>query len=311
MELIEVMEPVPSQQIVSEKGWLHQIKWDGIRGISYIENAKLRVFTKNGNERTDFYPELMETLTLLKVKQAVLDGEIVVFDGDKPSFSHILVRERVRSKANLNYYLKKYPAKYIVFDILFCNGKDLRKTALNERKAILLDNLKQSSIIAITDDFVDGNALFALMKKKNYEGIVSKKENSLYLAGKKHNLWFKTKVTKKILAVIGGLTWKNNYPNSLMLGIYHEDKLYYIGKASSGLKQSDFRLLKEYGESFKLDKSPFINLGTGKNTSWLKPVLTCWVSFLEWTSNGSLRHPKILGFSSQDPQEADGKEYVL
>lgn len=312
METIQVMEPVLAKDILTGNEWIHQVKWDGIRGITYIEDSGYKVLTKSGRNRTDFYPELRDTITLLNGRQAVLDGEIVVFDSEnKPSFQRVLTRECLKTKSNLPTYLQKYPVNYIIFDILFLNGQDLRNLTLEERSKILHANMGKSARIALTDSFPDGAQLFNLMRQKNYEGIVSKNKFSKYLAGKKHNQWYKTKILKKTLAVIGGLSWRAEMPNSLLLGIYENNSLVYIGNASLGLTQNDLRLLKDYSSSHSQPKSPFTDLSKAKDTTWLPPVLTCWVSYLEWTDSKSLRHPKILGFSKETAQNAIGKEFSI
>ncbi len=313
MQLLEVMEPIISNKVMLGEDWIHQIKWDGIRGITYIDHRSFRLFTKSGRERTDFYPEISDTVTLLNGHQAIFDGELVVFDPQgKPSFNLVLTRDRLKSRTSLSLYTQKYPVNYIIFDILFFNGNDLRFLPLSERKQILKEQMNQNSCIGITDDYSDGLNIYNLMKEKNFEGIVSKKKDSIYLPGKKHDLWVKTKISKKILAVIGGISWKANMPNSLLLGIYtSENVISYVGRASIGLTEADFRTLKEYSQSLKQDVSPFSNLPKAKDVTWFKPILTCWVSFLEWTDGSSLRHPKILGFSSKKATSADGKEYVV
>jgi len=300
-----------SSEIIQQEGWLHQIKWDGIRGLCYINNGELKIYTKKGNERTGFYPELKDLLSLFKGKQAILDGEIIGLDKEgKPSFYRSLIRERVRTESKISHYVRTYPAKYIMFDILYLDGEDLRAYPLRDRKELLVKNLNKSGNITITDDFEEGDSLFQLMKIKGWEGIVSKNTESPYISGKKHSAWYKTKISRKLLAVVGGIQWKNDYPNSLLLGIYHENKLYYIGKASVGLKQRDFLLLKDYSNGALHSLSPFADMLSQKNVTWLKPFLTCWVRFSEWTNNGHLRHPKIIGFHGQGLQEADGREYL-
>jgi len=308
-ELISCMEPVLKNEIETGTNWIHQIKWDGIRCISYIENNRLRIFTKNGNERTFFYPEVHELANLLDGKQAVIDGEIIVLNDNRPNFSDVLVRERVRSTNSLPKYLEKYPVKYVLFDILYYNYKDLRKLPLNERLSLLRNKVKNNPTITITDDFTDGKSLFNLVKEKNFEGIVSKNINSMYISGKKHNDWIKVKAIKKMLVVIGGIQMTNNIPSSLIIGIYKNKKLNYIGKVRAGLGANDFYILKEYISFLKTENSPFSSLIRNKDIIWLNPILTCWVKFLEWTNDGKLRHPSIIGFSNQNPLEATGKEY--
>ncbi|UWG96122.1 ATP-dependent DNA ligase [Dehalobacter sp. DCM] len=312
MELLEVMEPVLSPNIAKGDEWLHQIKWDGIRGITYIENGNAHIYTKSGRERSAFYPELSGITRQLNGHQAVVDGELVVFDPhNKPAFNLIMKREHLRNSTRLEHYLKYYPVRYILFDLLYLDGKDLRRYPLQERKQNLVRYLSVSPEVGITDDFNDGHALFELMKSKNFEGIVSKKKNSLYVSGKKHTDWFKTKINKKILAVIGGLSLKDHFPNSLLLGYYQENRLIYIGSASIGLTQNDLQLLKKTAVDLAQDQTPFSNLIARKDAIWFRPILTCWVSFLEWTETGGLRHPKIIGFSDLSPTAAQGKEYIL
>lgn len=315
MNLIKPMEPNLSEKIINDDQWIHQIKWDGIRGLTYYENNEVRIFTKSGRERTIFYPEIHTIKELVDARQVILDGEIVVFNEQgNPNFQSILARERSSSTKNIQYYTKKYPIKYIVFDILAIDGKDLTKTPLYERKAILIKSLQQNHTIGITDDFTNGEKLFNLIKEKGWEGIVSKRINSLYFPGKDHNEWYKVKVNRKMLAVLGGIQWRDNYPNSLLLGIYRENQLIYIGKASIGLKQADILLLKNSSDQLSSPANPFTNQVTDtniKNVTWFQPLITCWVQFLEWTNDGHLRHPKILGFSSEKPFEATGGETIV
>ncbi len=307
------MEPILRFQIPSGTEWIHQIKWDGIRGLSYIDQQGLRLYTKKGNERTEYYPELQQLPQLLKANTAILDGEMIVLnDENKPSFEMILVRERVRSMEKIVFYTKKNPIHYIVFDILYLNGKNLTKTPLSVRMELLRQHFLQNEKIAITNDFFNGEKLYSLMREKGWEGIVSKHSESLYHSGKQHHEWFKTKLQRKMLVVIVGATWKNEYPNSLLLGIYRKRELSFIGKASLGLKQADFQMIKDFVPKLIEDRSPFAHLDERiKDVTWFKPALTCWVQFLEWTNDGQLRHPKIIGFSPHDPSQAIGKEYVI
>lgn len=311
MALIKPMEPLLSKTIKDNPAFLHQIKWDGVRGITYIDHGTYKVFTKKGHERTGFYPELDAITTLFNGKSGVIDGELIVLDeGSKPSFNRILNRERVRTTHKIAYYSQKYPVKYIVFDMMFLNGKDLRPYSTEKRMDLLHQTLSKSSSITLTDSFDDGHQLYLLMKDKNYEGIVSKKRNSPYIGGKKHDDWFKTKIFKKMLTVIGGIKYDGDRIKSLLLGIYDDDVLIYIGNASIGLTEADMQLIKEYTHALKAEKCPFYPIMKDKDTLWVQPLLTCWVSFLEWTDGASLRHPKIIGFSSEKSMTATGKEYT-
>ncbi len=311
MELIQPMEPILRDKVQENEGYIHQVKWDGIRGLTYLFDKQVRIFTKRGKERTAFYPEIHEISNLFEGKTAVMDGEIIVLDDGRPSFSHILMRERVRSIKRLPYYKEKYPVLYVLFDIMFFNDKDIRSLPLYERQEILTNHISKSSSITLTDNFDDGDALFNLMKDKTFEGIVSKKIDSKYYAGKKHDSWYKTKIFNKLLTVVGGITWKDNFPNAMMVGIYQNEQCYHIANVRIGLSQHDLYQLKNYTKELEQSVSPFVNLKKGESVSWFRPVMTCWVSFLEWTHSGSLRHPKLIGFSKQSSYEANGRVYTL
>lgn len=320
MNWIIPMEPVAIPGVRQGREYIHEIKWDGIRGMVYLQSGSMKVYTKKGNERTGFYPELNILEAALGEKDMVLDGEIVVQDNrGHPSFHNILVRETVKNKRNLEYYLRNYPIKYMLFDILMYNGRQLTRTALQERKNILEEAaapvVKNSSTVFLSRVFENGNELYENMKLENMEGIVSKKLNSYYLPGKKHEEWFKTKFTKKMLCIIGGIQWKDKLPNSLLMGIRIGDgpKLFYMGKASLGLKGQDLQLLRQYKNELVQRECPFEPDGiadvdmTGTELTWTVPAITCWVGFLELSNDGHFRHPKILGFTNLPLDEADGK----
>lgn len=322
MNWIIPMEPVSCHEVKAGSEYIHEIKWDGIRGLAYFQDNETKIFTKKGNERTDFYPEICSMINKGFNNDMVLDGEIVVFDKSGiPSFHSILTRETVRNKRNLQYYLNNYPVKYMIFDILQYKDNLLTKLPLEERKEILftiVSSIGQNDIIRLSEVYTDGNSLFQKIKKQNMEGIVSKQINSAYFEAKKHNAWFKTKFTKKMLTIVGGIQWKDGYPNSLLLGIKNPDfdKLMFVGKASLGLKRSDLLLLKEYNAELSQDECPFeaefisdVNM-TGSKLTWMIPALTCWISFLELSNDGHFRHPKIAGFTSLSTDEANGRVYT-
>lgn len=312
MDWMMPMSPILRNTIEEGSEWIHQVKWDGIRGLCYMENGRLRVFTKRGRERTGFYPELEVLSFSKKVSSLVLDGELVVLDSEgKPSFHLSLTRERLNSLQKTGLYASKYPAKYVLFDIIALNGQLLTSWPLTERSLLLKELIRPSANIALTDDFEDGHALFALMKEKGWEGIVSKRLMSFYSPGKNHTDWYKVKLVRKLLAAIAGITLKESFPNALILAVNRGDGWEYIGKAAVGLTHTHLALLKDVMNQLKSEKNPFgIQHPDFKNALWIEINLTCWAGFLEWTQDGALRHPKILGFSDQPPSQATGKEFV-
>ena len=324
MEWIPPMEPIATGTLLTGPEWVHQIKWDGIRGMTYYQSGSasvgLHIFTKNGRDRTQFYPELHGIQAGIRAGNAVLDGEMVVLgQNGRPSFHFSLMREQVRNPDRLAQYTRAYPVAYVLFDILFRNDRLLTGLPWKERAEILRDTISfpAGSNIAITDDFSDGQALFQLMKKKNWEGIVSKRRDSLYLPAKKHHDWYKHKALKRILSAVCGIQWKGDFPSSLVLGIHPQDQWICIGKASLGLTQKDLDSLKEFSQAQRKESCPFPDVvrssveGSSGPIVWLNPQITCWVCFLEWTDKGYLRHPRILGFTDLRAEEANGREWSM
>lgn len=318
MELYMPMDAAKREDVIVSKDYIHEIKWDGIRGITYVnfeQEQSLRIFTKKGNERTSFYPEFVYLKECLGSKKIVLDGEIVVTDENlKPSFYDVLARERIRNMRSLEKYKNKYPVKYMVFDMLYYN-EDITEKPLHYRKQLLKELIApyENDFLHFSKPFEDGKKLFESMKERNMEGIVSKLITSPYIGGKKHGYWYKTKFIKRMLCVVGGIQWDGGRPNSLLLGINGENGLSFMCKASLGLKQSDLHLLKNYASEISQENSPFDkdSIGelklNGTAITWTMPLLTCWISFLELTDSGQLRHPKILGFTPMPPNEATGE----
>jgi len=284
---------------VAQGDFIHQIKWDGIRGICMMENGAVSVFSKSGRNATAAYFELSVLKTQMDAKQAVMDGELVVFVDGKPSFYHALKRSRVHGSA----VTARYAVRYIVFDLLMLDGEDLRSKPIEQRQARLKERFEGSAVAALADSFDDGNALFALMKQKSMEGIVSKRRGSPYTAGKRHNDWFKTKTAKKILCIVSGVHFNEGQAASLMLGIYRDGSLVPVGHVGAGLSQEDLRCLGEYAKRE--------GKAEGKNDIALEPRLTCWVRFAEWTPALTLRHPVMLGFADKPPEDAAGEEISL
>lgn len=284
--MIECMEPVLLPDVKREAGFIHQVKWDGIRGVAMIENGAVRLYNKSGIESTARYPELWTLPQSVDAQQAVLDGEIVALVDSRPSFYHVLRRSLSKNGSNA----LRFPVRYIVFDLLFLNHRDIRPLPLEERQQLLQGCFTGSAVAALTDSFEDGAALYELMKQKGMEGIVSKRLASPYTAGKRHADWFKTKLTKKLLCAVTGVNYKNGLPSSLSLGVYREGLLTSVGDVGSGVKTDDLTVLAK-------------QLVPGE-----APRITCWVRFSEWTPHATLRHPVFLGFSDSPPQNATGEE---
>lgn len=103
--------------------------------------------------------------------------------------------------------------------------------------------------------------------------------------------------------MVGGYTVNSGFPSALLLGAYREHKLFYIGRAASGLSATHWQQLSQFMKEMTVDDSPFCNPPRGQVYRWLPPVLVVMVKFMEWTEALSLRAPVITGFSKMKPEE--------
>ena len=297
--MIRCMEPVSLNHVIQESGFIHQIKWDGVRGVAVLNGKGVAVFGKSGRECTSQYPELAVLPRQTDASQAVIDGEIVAFADGKPSFYHVLKRSRSFGGRNASLW----PVRYIAFDLLELNGRDLRGHPLHDRQLRLRAHFSASPVAALADDFSDGDALFALMKRENMEGIVSKRLASVYTPGKNHRDWFKTKTARKMLCAVTGLRMRHGQPASLELAVCRDGVLTSVGHAGSGLSDEARRRL--------MDVASNESIRSGGDVIRFMPSITCWVRFAEWTADGTMRHPVLLGFSDRPVAEATGEEHSL
>lgn len=301
LALVEPMIPVLVKEIIERPDYVYQVKWDGVRMLSYLSGGRVTLLNKHGRMRTDQYPEMQELTSLLKTPEAIVDGELVVLKNGKPSFPSILKRDLSSSRQD-NYLMKLYPVHYMVFDILYA-GRDLRTLPLLERQAVLDKTLTENSWVRIVENFSVGHSLFAAVKAQDMEGIVIKRRLSSYQGGKKHRDWLKVKYRRTQYCVVGGYTLNGTVVNALLLGIYRGHDLLYIGKAGTGLRQEDWTLLTRELPRISISHSPFVNKPPARGYYFVQPQLTVKVEFAEWTDTLTLRSPVITGFSNKPAGE--------
>jgi len=290
----------------NSKDWIFEIKWDGIRAISYI-NSELSVKSRNGNELIHNFPELEELKDI--AQKAVLDGEIIVMRDGKADFQTILERSKASSPREIDHMAHEFPATYVVFDMLEKDGEVLIDLPLAERKRILKDNVKEGKHIVLSV-FVeeDGKAYFEAALKKGIEGIMAKKKDSPYQPGVRSNNWLKIKKLLSCDCVIFGYTTgggaRKETFGALVLGLYDKDNPVYVGKVGTGFSQESMRLLVETFAKLTVPEKTLEGVDVPERITWLKPELVCEVVYQIVTNDGKLRMPRFRGLrSDKEPFE--------
>ncbi|HYY06109.1 MAG TPA: non-homologous end-joining DNA ligase [Candidatus Limnocylindria bacterium] len=294
-----LMLPTLVEEVPRGPGWLFELKWDGVRVLALRAGGRVELWARSGARVTDRYPEIAAALVPLGGGDFALDGEVVALDDEgRPSFERLqqrmhLVRDVARAAARV-------PATAYFYDCLALVGRDVRGLPLADRKALLRELLPAHGTVRYADHVEgDGAAFLDAACKAGLEGMVAKRADARYLAGRRAE-WRKIKCVKRQEFVIGGWTDPKGTRavlGAVHLGVYDGDALVYAGRAGSGLDRARLDELAARLRPLATERCPFTR-GTpprGPEHHWVRPELVCEVRFSEWTSEGLVRHPVYLG----------------
>lgn len=306
MEPIQPMEPLAHNTIPDSEDWIAQVKWDGVRILTYVENGATRLFNRKKHERTMNYPELLDHRSFCKAESVILDGEMIALGADgNPSFHEVMRRDGIRRKDRLSIAREQVRVTYMIFDVIFLNGNWVHQQTFTDRTNMLRSIIKPKDNIQLVRCHDDGKALFEVVIRNGMEGIVLKRKSSPYLLGKKKE-WLKVKNYRDLIAPIGGFTLNKGIVNAVLLGLYdNSGRLIYIGHSGKGkLTNREWRELTDVLKPMAIHDKPFANKPERINgVYWVEPILSVKVKYAEWTSGRSLRQPCIEGFVQVDPKE--------
>ena len=287
--------------------WLFEVKWDGVRAICFIDEKSVRMTSRTGNSCERQYPELSVIGHQIAAKQAVLDGEIAVLDKNGVStFGLIQPRIAVADPNTIAHLARRIPVTLFVFDLLYLDGYDLRNVPLIERKRALQSILKPSTVMRYSEHFINqGEEMLQAARATGLEGIIAKRAASKY-ESKRSQDWLKIKiVTQQEFIICGYTTGERDYFSSLVLGLYENGKLVYVGNVGTGFDQSMLELIYRRIEPLTTTRSPFGETPQMlREAIWVRPELVCEVKFSNWTEEGRLRAPVFLGLRPDvEPKE--------
>jgi len=297
--------------------WTYEIKFDGWRALALKGGSQARLVSRNEKDFGSKFPEIMESLALVDAQDAIIDGEIVALDEKGISSFQLLQAYDIGQE--------RPPIYFYAFDLLQLNGKDLKKKPLEERKA-LLEKLIQEKPGVIRFSAGLGNQAEPLLeqaRKIGLEGLIGKKNSSLYEVGSRSGSWIKLKLLQEQEFVIGGYTdpeGSRQYLGAIIVGYYKSKELVFAGKVGTGFNSKLLRTLHSQFKEIAQEKCPFVNLplprggkwGQGITKAemrfchWVAPTMVCQVKFGEWTRDDRLRQPVFLGLR----QDKDASEVV-
>jgi len=310
---IEPMECAPVTKLPPGPPWLYEIKLDGYRAIAVKSGLRVSLFSRRRKPFSQ-YPQIIEALRVLP-EDTVLDGEVVALDDEgRPNFN-LLQRSRIESQRIC----------YFVFDLLVCKDRDLTELALTERRERLKTILQPEPRIRILDQFeVSANDMLTAVRRQKLEGVIAKRGDSRYEAGKRSGSWIKYRVNRAQEFVIGGYIPGSQGFDSLIVGYYRGKDLVYAARVRNGFVPMQRQQIFKNIRGLVSPQMPFANLPDqhpsrwGDNLTaekmkecvWLRPQAVAQIEFLEWTEADRLRHSKFVRLrDDKDPRKVV-KEHV-
>ncbi|MEO6712397.1 MAG: non-homologous end-joining DNA ligase [Mycobacteriales bacterium] len=292
-------------------GWAYEFKWDGVRAIAYVDGGRVRLMSRNTLDISPRYPELRELGLAVGSTRLVLDGEVVAFDEDgRPNFGRLQNRMHVTGEAKVRRLMKEVPIAYLIFDVLYLDGKSTMALPYSERRELLKKLKLKGPHWDTPDHYVDdGPAIIAASKAQQLEGVMAKRLDSAYVPGKRSDTWRKIKNIRRQEVVIGGWTQgegaREGQLGALLIGVYDDEGVFrYAGNVGTGFTAKTLVELAAALKPLKRKDSPFANAVPkmhAKTATYVEPELVCEVEFTEWTGDGKLRHPSYKGVRDDKP----------
>jgi len=289
------LDPMKAQLVENafdDDRWLFEVKWDGIRLVSFLDNGTVSLQTRAGRAVDAEYPQLQAISRLVTARQAVLDGEVVVLDDEgRPSFQLLQ-----------NRGTEPRPMQYVVFDIVYLDGQRLFGVPLEDRKRLLRNVVRDSDVLKYSEHVLgEGKAFFEAAKQKRLEGIVAKLRDSPYQPGVRSSAWLKIKAIAQQEVVIGGFTAPRNsrkHFGALLVGVYDDQgRFVYTGHTGGGFDEKTLATVSRLMKPLIVKTSPFTGTPpkTNEKPTWVRPELIAEVKFAEWTRDGVMRQPVFQG----------------
>jgi len=288
-----------ADQPFSDDHWWFEIKWDGVRACARCRRGQVQLISRTGRDITAQYPELAH---FPAPQDAALDGEIVVLDSQGiSSFHRLQQRMNLADRGAIARAARELPVVFYAFDLLALGGRDLRPQPLLERKRQLAA-LPWGGPWRYSDHVVgDGIGMFGQAAQRGLEGMVAKRADSVYQAGRSR-LWLKFKTQQRQEAVIVGYTDPQGARTSfgaLLLAVYEPEakRFAYVGRVGTGFDTATRAAILR-----RLRAAPRSAVGGAPGRfHTVRPELVAEIKFAQWTPDGVMRAPVFLGLRTDKP----------
>ena len=309
---VKVMLAEAHEGAFTRDDWVFDLKLDGYRLLASKRGSAVLLLTRNGNDYTNAFPDVARALAALPHESCILDGEVVVLDDDgKPNFNRLQKRGRLKSDIEIRHAAVEQAATFFAFDLIAYDDFDLRALPLVDRHALLMEAVPKLGVIRGLDHIPrEGEAFLREVSRIGLEGIIAKKADSEYVAGRSA-LWLKMKAERTGDFVIVGYTapkGSRSHIGALQLAEMVEGRLAYVGRVGTGMDDARLREVEAMLAPIVRSDAPCFAMATEpgvvpresefipdtKTTTWVEPRYVVEVQYRELTPDGLLRHAVFL-----------------
>lgn len=273
-EWLQPMAATLTQERFTAPGWVFERKIDGIRLLAFKHGSNVRLFSRNHLPQDHAYPSFAAAVAALPVGDSILDGEATW-----------------HGHGELAYHL---------FDAPWLDGQDLTGEPLRERRRVL-ETLPLAPPLRLVQR-VSGDAPWEHACREGWEGVIAKRENSRYEQRRSRD-WLKMKCELTRDMIVGGFTSPRGSRQglgALLVGHFEGEDFVFAGRVGTGFTTAMLLDLRERLDALVVDRSPFTRAtGLPRDAHWVTPSVVVRVAFMEWTSHGKMRHPRLLAISPE------------
>lgn len=275
--------------------YIFELKWDGERCIAFLDpESGTELRNKRNVKMLPKVPELSKIHEQAKVR-CILDGELLILKNGKPDFFEIQRRSLTSNSFKIQLASKKFPATFVAYDVLYYKDKDITNLPLIERKKLLKKAFDETERLALSRYIEEkGMDFYSLAEAQELEGIVAKREDSIYIQGKRTKDWAKIKYLKDSDFYICGYIFKGNNMISLVLADYEDSILVYKGHVTMGVGQNALAILQQLPKWHPPEQTPS---GHGnENAVWVQPIMRGTVRYMPRAGSDGRHQSVFKGF---------------
>jgi bifunctional non-homologous end joining protein LigD len=280
----------------------YEYKWDGVRAILRWDGSNFGLQSRNQLDITGRYPELWPIGDVFGSRPVMLDGEVIALDEhERPSFSRLQRRMHVRDASAVRRLMGQVPVWFVVFDVLWLDGKSLMELPWIERR----DRLEQLELngpawLVSPAHVGKGDEMLSAARQMKLEGVVAKGLNSPYRPGQRSAEWLKVKIVSEDEFVVGGWIPENgdrtSRVGSLLLGAYDaQGRLRYKGGVGTGFDDEDHARLTQRLRTLKRSVSPFADAVPKRGMIYVRPEMVVQVEYRRIGPEGILQQAAFKG----------------